>query len=88
MTRSIEPGSPGVNGAETLQWHAAGGSRGRVHADWLGSSMQRRIDDAPQPFSSPGTHSRIIRTIDIGLRVGWRLAGETAPFASRAGIAI
>ncbi|MFN6190002.1 MAG: transporter [Planctomycetia bacterium] len=62
--------------------------RFEVHAEWFGSYTQGLLDDTQQPFFSPGTHFSITRNVEIGLRVGWGLAGVAAPFFSDAGIAI
>ena len=62
--------------------------RWEVHAEWFGSYKQGGITDTQQPFFSPGTHYTLTQHVEIGLRVGWGLAGEAAPFFSDAGIAI
>jgi hypothetical protein len=62
--------------------------RWEVHAEWFGSYTQGLIDDTRRPFFSPGTHYTITQHVEIGLRVGWGLADEAAPFFSDAGIAI
>jgi hypothetical protein len=62
--------------------------RFEVHAEWFGSYTQGLSDNTQQPFFSPGTHFSISRSVEIGLRVGWGLAAEAAPFFSDAGIAI
>lgn len=62
--------------------------RWETHAEWFGSYSQGLVDDTVQPFFSPGTHYEIARNVEIGLRVGWRLTRDAAPFFSDAGIAI
>jgi hypothetical protein len=62
--------------------------RFEVHAEWFGSYTQGLVDDTQRPFFSPGTHLSITRNVEIGLRVGWGLTPEAAPFFSDAGIAI
>lgn len=62
--------------------------RFEVHAEWFGSYTQGLATNTQQPFFSPGFHYGITRNVEIGLRVGWGLAGEAAPFFSDAGIAI
>jgi hypothetical protein len=62
--------------------------RWEVHAEWFGSYTQGLVEDTQRPFFSPGTHFSIARNVEIGLRVGWGLTDEAAPFFSDAGIAI
>jgi hypothetical protein len=62
--------------------------RWEVHAEWFGSYTQGLADDTQRPFFSPGTHYGITRNVEVGLRVGWGLTAEAAPFFSDAGIAI
>jgi hypothetical protein len=62
--------------------------RWEAHAEWFGSSTQGLVDDTAQPFFSPGMHYEIARNVEIGLRVGWGLTPDAAPFFSDAGIAI
>ena len=62
--------------------------RWEVHAEWFGSFTQGLIDDTHRPFFSPGTHYSITPRVELGLRVGWGLNDESAPFFSDAGIAI
>ena len=62
--------------------------RVEVHAEWFGSYTQGQIQDTQRPFFSPGTHYSITRNVEVGLRVGWGLTDEAAPFFSDAGIAI
>jgi hypothetical protein len=62
--------------------------RWEVHAEWFGSFTQGLVDDTHRPFFSPGTHYNITRHVELGLRVGWGLTDEAAPFFSDAGIAI
>jgi hypothetical protein len=61
--------------------------RWEVHAEWFGSFTAGLPDTQSQPFISPGTHYLLTRNLEIGLRVGWGLTGEAAPFFSDAGIA-
>lgn len=62
--------------------------RWEAHAEWFGSYTQGLAVDRYQPFFSPGTHYSISRNVEIGLRVGWGLTAQAAPFFSDAGIAI
>ena len=62
--------------------------RFEVHAEWFGSYTQGLVQDTQQPFFSPGTHLSITRNVEIGLRIGWGLAADAAPFFSDAGIAV
>ena len=59
-----------------------------VHAEWFGSYTQGLTYDTQRPFFSPGTHYELADNVEIGLRVGWGLSKEAAPFFSDAGIAI
>ncbi|MBM4023592.1 MAG: TonB-dependent receptor [Planctomycetes bacterium] len=62
--------------------------RWEVHAEWFGSYTQGLVEDTQRPIFSPGTHYSISRNVEIGLRVGWGLTDEAAPFFSDAGIVI
>jgi len=62
--------------------------RFEVHAEWFGSFTQGLDENTHQPFISPGFHYGITRCVEIGLRVGWGLTPDAAPFFSDAGIAI
>jgi hypothetical protein len=59
-----------------------------VHAEWFGTFTQGLVDDTHRPFFSPGTHFMLADNVEIGLRVGWGLTDEAAPFFSDAGLAI
>lgn len=59
-----------------------------VHAEWFGNYTQGLPENTSQPFFSPGTHYVIGENVEIGLRVGWGLTNEAAPFFSDAGLAI
>lgn len=59
-----------------------------VHAEWFGNYTQGLPENTRQPFFSPGTHYVIGKNIEIGLRVGWGLTDQAAPFFSDAGLAI
>lgn len=61
--------------------------RFEVHAEWFGSFSQGLADDLHQPFFSPGLHHVLTDRLEIGLRVGWGLSREAAPFFADAGIA-
>ena len=58
-----------------------------VHAEWFGTFTQGLLDDTHRPFFSPGMHYLIGRNAEIGLRVGWGLTPEAAPFFTDAGLA-
>lgn len=62
--------------------------RWEVHAECFGSYTQGLERDTQRPFFSPGTHYELSENLEIGLRVGWGLTDEAAPFFSDAGIAI
>ena len=57
-----------------------------VHAEWFGSFTAGAGDATSQPYASPGFHVMLSRNLEMGLRVGWALAGDTAPFFSDAGL--
>jgi hypothetical protein len=59
-----------------------------AHLEWFGSFTQGLIDNLYQPFASPGFHVILGRDVEMGLRVGWGLTRESAPFFSDAGLAI
>ena len=59
-----------------------------VHAEWFGTFTQGLVDDTHRPFFSPGTHFLLADNVEIGLRVGWGLTDEAAPFFSDAGLAL
>lgn len=57
-----------------------------VHAEWFGSYTTGTSDPTSQPYASPGFHVMITRNLEMGLRVGWAMASDTAPFFSDAGL--
>jgi hypothetical protein len=59
-----------------------------VHAEWFGTFTQGQLIDTSRPFFSPGTHFILAENIELGLRVGWGLTDQAAPFFSDAGLAI
>jgi hypothetical protein len=59
--------------------------RFEVHAEWFGSFTDGLADNTNQPFFSPGFHILLTKNLEVGLRVGWGLTAETAPFFSDAG---
>jgi hypothetical protein len=61
--------------------------RFECHAEWFGTFTQGLFDDVHRPFFSPGFHYIIGSNAEIGLRVGWGLTDEAAPFFSDAGLA-
>ena len=60
--------------------------RVEVHAEWFGSFTTGAGEATSQPYVSPGFHVMLTRNLEMGLRVGWALASETAPFFSDAGL--
>jgi hypothetical protein len=62
--------------------------RWEVHAEWFGTFTQGLLDDTHRPFFSPGFHIIVTEDVELGLRVGWGLNAESAPFFSDAGLAI
>ncbi len=61
--------------------------RFEVHAEWFGSYTAGLTDNTSRPFFSPGFHYILGRNMEVGLRVGWGLTNEAAPFFSDAGLA-
>jgi len=61
--------------------------RFEVHAEWFGSFTDGLADNQHQPFFSPGFHVVLTERLEIGLRVGWGLTDEAAPFFADAGVA-
>ncbi len=59
-----------------------------IHTEWFGNYTQGLPENTSQPFFSPGTHYVIGENVEIGLRVGWGLTNQAAPFFSDAGLAI
>lgn len=59
-----------------------------AHLEWFGSFTQGLRDDLHQPFFSPGGHILLTENVELGLRVGWALSRESAPFFSDAGLAV
>ncbi len=62
--------------------------RWEVHAEWFGNYTAGLPETTSQPFFNPGTHYILGENVEIGLRVGWALNGQTAPFFSDAGLAL
>ena len=57
-----------------------------VHTEWFGSYSVGIHDTNSQPFVSPGFHVMVTQRLELGLRVGWGLAADAAPFFSDAGL--
>jgi hypothetical protein len=57
-----------------------------VHAEWFGSFTAGAPASRSQPFFSPGFHMMLTRNLELGLRVGWGIAPDSAPFFSDAGM--
>lgn len=62
--------------------------RWEVHAEWFGNYTAGLPVPTSQPFVSPGFHYLVSKNVEIGLRVGWGLTNDAAPFFSDAGLAI
>ncbi len=60
--------------------------RFEVHAEWFGSFTQGLVHDTSQPFFSPGMHVMVTRKLELGVRAGWGLTADAAPFFSDAGM--
>jgi hypothetical protein len=59
--------------------------RWEVHAEWFGSYPVGAPGRNGEPFFSPGTHVMVTKNLEVGVRVGWGLTAETAPFFYDAG---
>jgi len=60
--------------------------RFEVHAEWFGSYTAGLTDNTSCPYFSPGFHRLIGTNMEVGLRVGWGLTADAAPFFSDAGL--
>lgn len=60
--------------------------RFEAHVEWFGSYSTGTGKTRSEPYVSPGFHIMLTRNLEMGLRVGWALAGDTAPFFSDAGL--
>ena len=56
------------------------------HTEWFGSYPVNAPGRSGEPFFSPGMHVMLTRNLEIGVRVGWGLTSDTAPFFSDAGL--
>jgi hypothetical protein len=61
--------------------------RFEVHAEWFGTFSEGLPRETSRPFFSPGFHVVVTKRFEIGLRVGWGLTPDAAPFFSDAGCA-
>lgn len=59
--------------------------RWEIHAEWFETITQGLPIDSTRPFFSPGTHYLVTENLEVGLRVGWGLDDEAAPFFSDVG---
>jgi hypothetical protein len=59
--------------------------RWEFHAEWFGNYTAGLTDNTARPFFSPGTHFMVTKHLEVGLRVGWGLTEDAAPFFSDAG---
>lgn len=57
-----------------------------VHTEWFGSYPVGAPGRSGEPFFSPGMHVMVTKNLELGVRVGWGLTSETAPFFSDAGM--
>ncbi|MEK6257871.1 MAG: transporter [Planctomycetota bacterium] len=62
------------------------GERWNVHAEYFGHFSRNKEDDFVHHTFSPGVHYLITPNVEIGVRVGWGLNDQTAPFFSNAGL--
>jgi hypothetical protein len=61
--------------------------RFEVHTEWFGNFTMGMEDDFNQSFFAPGSHYILGKNLELGLRVGWGLSAEAAPFFSDLGVA-
>ncbi|MFM7035164.1 MAG: transporter [Planctomycetia bacterium] len=61
--------------------------RFELHAEWFGTFSDGLPKETSRPFFSPGGHIVLTKRFEIGLRVGWGLTPDAAPFFSDAGCA-
>ena len=59
--------------------------RFQVHAEYFGLMSQKRSSDFSNHFFSPGMHYLITPNLEVGLRLGWGLNQQTAPFFTNVG---
>lgn len=59
--------------------------RWEVHAEYFDTFTKRNVLDVHRAFVSPGFHYLLTKNLEIGLRVGWGVTSEAAPFFSDAG---
>lgn len=59
--------------------------RFETHLEWFGTFSDGLHRETSRPFFSPGCHVVITRRFEIGLRVGWGLTQDAAPFFSDVG---
>lgn len=62
------------------------GERWNVHAEYFGHFTANKSEDIVQHVFSPGVHYLITPNVEMGLRVGWGLNDQTAPFFSNVGV--
>ena len=60
--------------------------RWNVHAEYFGHFTANKNEDTVHHVFSPGVHYLITPNMELGLRVGWGLNDQTAPFFSNVGI--
>lgn len=59
--------------------------RFEVHAEYFESLTQGLVTDTRRGFFSPGTHILLTERLEVGLRVGWGVTADAAPFFNDAG---
>lgn len=60
--------------------------RWNVHAEYFGHFSQNKADDFVHHLFSPGVHYLITPDVELGIRLGWGLNNETAPFFANVGV--
>lgn len=62
------------------------GERVNVHAEYFGLFSQGKEGEFVRHFVSPGAHYLITDDLEVGVRVGWGLNGQSARFFVNAGL--
>jgi lipopolysaccharide assembly outer membrane protein LptD (OstA) len=64
------------------------GERIAAHAEYFGIFSQGKEGDFVRHFISPGVHYLITDNLEVGVRVGWGLNDQSAPFFTNAGFGL
>ncbi len=60
--------------------------RWAVHAEYFGIFSQGAARDFSHAFFSPGTHYLLTPNLELGVRIGWGITADAAPFFSNVGV--